>query len=110
MGYKTKSRTVIRIPIAILLSVILLFRVGWWQFVRGDQLRAEAAEQQTRDRLIQSPRGSILDRNGKELAVSTTVETVSITPSEVRNNDNYAVVASAGRDLGAGPQRGAGPF
>lgn len=94
MGYKTKSRTVILIPIAIVLSVILLFRVGWWQFVRGDQLRAEAAEQQTRDRLIQSPRGSILDRNGKELAVSTTVETVSITPSEVRNNDDYAVVAS----------------
>lgn len=99
MGYKTKTRTVILIPVAILLSVALLLRVGYWQFIRGGEMRAEAAEQQTRDRLIQSPRGSILDRNGKELAVSTSVETVSITPTEVRSNDDYDIVAARLADI-----------
>ena len=52
--------------------------------IKGDQYKKEAIEQQTRDRLITPPRGTIYDRNMKPLAVSASVETVSITPKIVR--------------------------
>lgn len=95
MGHNVRKRAVILIPIAIALALFFIYRVGHWQFIRGDQLRTEAAQQQTRDRLVQSPRGSILDRNGKELAVSATVETVSVTPKTIRdNNKNIDIIAA----------------
>ena len=61
--------------------------------IKGDQYKKEAIEQQTRDRLITPPRGTIYDRNMKPLAVSASVETVSITPKIVREDGNKEEVA-----------------
>lgn len=79
----TKIRLIVLLAGFILLGVALLGRVAYWQFAEGDRLKMEAIEQQTRDRVIESKRGQILDRNGKVLAVSATVETVTCTPREV---------------------------
>ena len=69
---------------AILLCCLSL-RTAFLQLVQGEQLQRDAIEQQTRDRIITSKRGSILDRNGKALAVSASVESVSATPSEIQD-------------------------
>lgn len=65
---------------------VLCFIVNW-QFVRGSELSRAAIEQQTRDKTINSKRGSILDRNGNVLAASVSVETVTAAPVEVQKND-----------------------
>lgn len=79
----TKMRLIVLLAVFTLLGIVLLGRVAYWQFAQGDRLQKEAIEQQTRDRVIESKRGQILDRNGKVLAISATVETVTCTPREV---------------------------
>lgn len=83
---KVKKRVFgIFIVFAFLLTC-LCFRTAFLQLVQGQQLQRDAIEQQTRDRMITSKRGSILDRNGKALAVSASVESVSVSPSEIRES------------------------
>lgn len=50
--------------------VALAGRVAWLQTVDGAFLKKAATQQQTRDNIITSKRGTIYDRNNKELAVS----------------------------------------
>ncbi|MDD4688263.1 MAG: stage V sporulation protein D [Eubacteriales bacterium] len=66
--------------------VFMCGRIAYVQFVDGPDLQKKAAEQQTRDRLITSKRGSIMDRNGKMLAVSASAESVSVSPAELRGS------------------------
>ena len=69
---------------AIVILLILIFRVGWIQFVNGEELQTLAYEQQTLDRKINPKRGTIYDRNGNELAVSSTVYTVTVNPTNIK--------------------------
>jgi len=68
----------------------LIFRLGWIQIVNGEKLRMLAVQQQTRDVPITARRGTIYDRNGKELAVSVTTFTVWATPSEIKSKEVVA--------------------
>ena len=43
--------------------LVLLVRLAWIQFVRGEEYSQMAAEQQTRDSVISAKRGSIYDSN-----------------------------------------------
>lgn len=77
--------------IFLLLAVIVIFfaltvRVGWLQIVDGEKLSSAAREQQTSDSTISAKRGLIYDRNMKVLANNLSVETISITPANVRLN------------------------
>lgn len=67
--------------------IYVLYHVAYWQIIKGDEMSAKAVEQQTRDKTINSKRGSILDRNGNVLAASVSVETVTASPVEVQKND-----------------------
>ena len=49
-----------------------------------------AYEQQTRDRLITPKRGSILDRNGEGIALTETVNAVSVIPVQVQEKEKTA--------------------
>ncbi|MBQ3181954.1 MAG: PASTA domain-containing protein [Clostridia bacterium] len=51
--------------------------------IDGEMLRTGAIEQQTRDYQVSSARGTIYDRNGKALAVSSSAETISVNPKEI---------------------------
>lgn len=68
---------------AVLLSG-LLFRVAWIQIVRGDEYTDIAKEQQIRDIPVEPRRGSIYDRNGKELATSATTYSVWVRPAQLK--------------------------
>ena len=69
--------------------VLLASRIGWIQFVQGAELKEKASRQQTLNKIISPQRGSIRDVNGKYLAVSAQVDTITINPSSfiVKNND-----------------------
>ena len=62
-------------------------------FVDGAKLKKAATQQQTRDNIITSKRGTIYDRNNKELAVSASVEMVTVSPSEIRKSKSAEIVA-----------------
>ncbi len=68
------------------LVIALLVRLGWIQIVHGDMYQQMAFDQQNSGIEITARRGTIYDRNGKELAVSASVETISVNPQEIRNS------------------------
>ena len=78
--------------IAFLLMTLLIGRIGFIQFVQGKELSEMAYEQQTLDRSINPKRGTIYDRTGENiLAVSSTVETVTVNPGNIKKEDKEKV-------------------
>ena len=79
----------------VILSVIflaLLIRIGYIQFYRGSELKSMAYIQQTLDRKINPKRGTIYDATGKNiLAVSSTVQTVTVNPVNIKKEDKEKV-------------------
>ncbi len=74
------------------ICTLLIIRVGIIQFVQGSELQAMAYTQQTLNRKINPKRGTIYDSTGKNvLAVSASVETVSVTPSNIKDEDKEKV-------------------
>lgn len=72
--------------------VLLVGRLLWIQVVQQDRL-AERAKNQLKDsRQLQSPRGTIYDRYGRELAVSTLTKSLYANPSEIKDPDTTAAV------------------
>ncbi len=85
------------VVVAVLLGLIL--RTGYLQIVRGEELQKGALEQQTTDRQVSAKRGAILDRNGKTLAVSASVEQVSVSPNVIKEQGNEDEVVGALSDI-----------
>lgn len=70
--------------------IVLMCRVAYIQIVNADEYQEMAYEQQTRDRLITPERGSILDRNGNGIAVTETVNAISVIPSQVEDKNEVS--------------------
>ena len=70
----------------ILVMVLLIIRLAWVQVVDSSKLQEMAYDQQTRDRTINSSRGTIYSSDGKVLAISASMETISVTPAQVKNS------------------------
>ncbi len=91
-----------RIRNALLVSVglfsLLAIRIAYIQFVKGEELQTLAYVQQTLDRTINPNRGTIYDRNGVVLAMSASVETVTINPTNIAS-ENKEKVARALSDI-----------
>ena len=64
--------------------ILLIGRLGWLQIVQGADLKTMAHAQQLLDDTISPKRGTIYDATGKALARSAQVDTVSITPSDIK--------------------------
>ena len=87
-----KKRMRWEFKIAIILLISLLGRIAFIQFVQGSELQSMAYKQQTLDRNINPRRGTIYDSTGKTvLAVSSTVETISITPTNIKKEDREKI-------------------
>lgn len=71
-----KKRLLAVFGIIFLLLLLLVFRLGYIQIIQGPGLLKLAIEQWTNDVKIDAKRGSIIDRNGYELAVSASCERV----------------------------------
>jgi len=88
-----KRRLLFLLVTFTVLVVALTGRVGWIQFVEGKELQKEAYIQQNRGREIRAKRGTILDANGKTLAMSESVQMVTISPKVVRGSKKAGTVA-----------------
>ena len=87
-----KKRLKFILIIAFIVLVGILIRIGYIQFFEGSQLKEGAYSQRTIDRKIIPKRGTIYDATGKNvLAVSATVETVTINPTTIPNEKKELV-------------------
>ena len=90
LSSKKKMRNTLFISFLIILC--LIGRIGYLQFIQGGELSTMAYQQQTLDRSINPKRGSILDATGKNaLAVSSTVETVTVNPGNIAKENKEKV-------------------
>ena len=78
---------------------LLLGRIIYIELFRAEQWQELAYEQQTRDRLIMPKRGSILDRNGVGVALTETVNAVSVIPVQVTEKEKTATYLAEKLDL-----------
>lgn len=83
-----------RITILFLLAAaflsLIIFRLAWIQFVRGDELRQQGIINRMRDVPVEAKRGSILDRNGNELVTSVSADSIYVIPNHIENPDQVA--------------------
>lgn len=77
-----------KLKIALIISffsfVLLIGRLFYLQIIDGSHLSSLAARQQTTSSEISSKRGNIYDSTGASLAISETVDTISINPSKIK--------------------------
>ena len=100
LSSKKKMRNVLFI--SFLIIICLIVRIGYIQLIQGKELAKLAYEQQTLDRKINPKRGTIYDATGKNiLAVSSTVETVTVNPGNIaaENKEKVAKALSEIFDL-----------
>lgn len=82
----------VRKSIAILLFIVLalflglVIRIAWIQLVEGAKLTERANTQLKESRLLQSPRGTIADRNGRELAISNLTKSLYANPQHLNKD------------------------
>ena len=74
--------------------VVLTFRYAYLQVIQGDALAQRMRDQSGYEFRIQSLRGTILDRNGKELAVSSMTKSLFIDPNHVYESHDPAQIAA----------------
>ena len=98
MSRKRRMKNILIISICIFCT--LIFKIGWIQFVKGEELQTLAYEQQTLDRKINPKRGTIYDRNGNELAVSSTVYTITVNPGNIKGKDKEKVAKALSNIFG----------
>lgn len=84
-----KLRTILFFGVFIL--SLLLIRIFWIQFIDGSWLKEKAYRQQTASKIISPERGKILDINGKALAISEKVDTISINPTRIKEEKKELV-------------------
>ena len=88
----TKKLMKFTMILTIMIFIGLAIRIGYIQFIDGDMLTRKAYDQQTSDRKVNPRRGTIYDNTGKTiLAVSSTVETVTINPMRIKKENKEKV-------------------
>ena len=75
----------ISMVIAITLLILLIIRLFYLQIIDGQHLSTLASNQQTTSETISSKRGNIYDSTGASLAISETVDTVSVNPTKLKS-------------------------
>ena len=70
--------------LTLFLFVLVAGRLFFLQIVNGPYLASLATKQQTTSETINSKRGNIYDSTGSSLAISETVDTISINPKKIK--------------------------
>ena len=91
-----QTRTFVLILImGIGMFFLLFFKLYNLQITRHEELQAKAVSQQTRSSVVTASRGAIYDASGNILAISSTAETIFLSPKEINDalNDEENPVA-----------------
>lgn len=89
---KTKRLRTLMIVIFVLFF-LLLFRIGYLQFVKGSYLKEMATKQQSTSRIINAKRGTIYDSTGTALAISADVDTITVNPDKLKKKTDEETTA-----------------
>ena len=103
LNRSTIGRTrVLMIVCGIVAFIVLLAQLYKVMIIDHDRYQSEAVEQQVRETTITAARGTIFDTNMKMLAVSASVDTVYISPVEMRsyNEDPEFIALNLSNILG----------
>ena len=95
---------VLMILMGVVMFVLLLFRLFDLQITRHEELQSKAVNQQTRRTVVTASRGTIYDTAGNILAISSSAETIILSPLEINNalNDTENPVTWTKDSLAAG--------
>ena len=74
--------------------LVLSGRLVWVQFVKGAELTEKAIQNRMRDIPVESKRGIIYDRNGNELAISISADSIYVIPAELKRSGQEKEVAA----------------
>jgi len=99
LKYNVKKRAPYITLISIIVFFCLILRLVYWQFIMGAELKSSAIQQQTLDSVVSSKRGIIYDRNGKVLAQSISVQTVTASPKDVLKSKKVDEIAQTLADI-----------
>jgi stage V sporulation protein D (sporulation-specific penicillin-binding protein) len=88
-----QRRVAVVLSMLMLMMVALAGRIVWVQFVNGKNLTARIQNQLMDNKVLQSPRGTIYDRNGRELAISNLTKSLYVNTTEI--NQEHAVLANS---------------
>jgi len=87
----TKKRLRNSMILTILVFLVLIIKIGYLQFIQGEELAGQAYRQQTADRNVNAKRGTIYDSTMKNiLAESSTVETITVNPVNIIEKEKVA--------------------
>ena len=76
--------------------VVLAARLYQLQIVRHDELESRAIAQQVRETTVSAPRGTIYDCKGEVLAMSAGVDTIYLSPAEIKQYGEDAEAIAEG--------------
>ena len=95
---------VLMILMGVVMFVLLFFRLFDLQITRHEELQSKAVNQQTRRTVVTASRGTIYDTAGNILAISSSAETIILSPLEIDNalNDTENPVMWTKDSLAAG--------
>ena len=102
------SRTLVLLLVCgIAAFIVLAGRLYYLQIVRHEELQSAAIEQQLRETALDSGRGAIYDRNMNVLAMSADVETIYISPAEIKmySEDTELIASGLSEILGIDRQK-----
>lgn len=90
--YKSNKNFFAGVVVFILLAfAAAICRLFWLQVVQGPDLANKLSNQVSALRILTSPRGSIFDRNGKELAVSLLTKSLYVNPHEMGHENEKKI-------------------
>ncbi|MDY5334816.1 MAG: penicillin-binding transpeptidase domain-containing protein [Vescimonas sp.] len=95
---------VLMILMGVVMFVLLFFRLFDLQITRHEELQSKAVNQQTRRTVVTASRGTIYDTAGNILAISSSAETIILSPLEIDKalNDTENPVTWTKDSLAAG--------
>lgn len=85
-----EKRIIVFFSALLCVIVVVAGRIGWIQFIDGKNMASKTATQLRESKALYSPRGTIYDRNGRELAISSMTKSLYVNPSEVKDADQIA--------------------
>ena len=97
---RANKRLALMFGLALVFLVVLLGRAFYIQVVAAAGFKAQAATQDERTVKLTASRGSILDRNGDQLAVSKPAATIYATPYQVKDTQRASTAQQLSTILG----------
>lgn len=85
-----KKRIMIAFISFFFIMFIIIIRLGYVQFVLGEEITEKAIDSWLRDITFQADRGNILDRNGNELTKNISAPSVILIPRQITDKEETA--------------------